>query len=317
MQKTAAEAYRSAGDDVRPPAKLAKAFAHAFKDEQLRDLEHFWYRAGDERSPFARQLMQLVARLGDKYQVDELAGRYQFTGRTPLTVPQALEVKEELETIDRCSSNWTKRPRRPSSASSTWTSWPSSPSRASVEKLQEFQRQLEEMLRDMAKQQGLERGPEGYQLTPQAYRLFQGQLLERIFSDLEASRTGRHQGPVVGEGAVELPATKTYEFGDSIANMDMTQSLVNALVRGGPGLPIRLKQEDIEIHRTRNTPKCATVVHHGHERLDALRGAIHPREAHGPGARRADSPRVSGRLFAIPADVSRSPSRCRRRTSPR
>ena len=28
----------------------------------------------------------------------------------------------------------------------------------------------------------------------------------------------------------------------------------------GPGLPIRLKPEDIEIHRTRNSPKCATVV---------------------------------------------------------
>ena len=39
---------------------------------------------------FARQLMRLVARLGEKYQVDELAAKYEFTGRTPLTVPQAL-----------------------------------------------------------------------------------------------------------------------------------------------------------------------------------------------------------------------------------
>ncbi len=42
--------------------------------------------------------------------------------------------------------------------------------------------------------------------------------------------------------------------------MDMPASLANAMIRGGPGLPIRLKQEDIEIHHTRNTPKCATVV---------------------------------------------------------
>ena len=32
-------------------------------------------------SPFARQLVQLVDRLGDKYQVDELAAKYEFTGR--------------------------------------------------------------------------------------------------------------------------------------------------------------------------------------------------------------------------------------------
>ena len=42
--------------------------------------------------------------------------------------------------------------------------------------------------------------------------------------------------------------------------MDMPGSLINAMIRGGPGLPMRLKPEDIEIHRTRNTPKCATVV---------------------------------------------------------
>jgi uncharacterized protein with von Willebrand factor type A (vWA) domain len=99
-----------------------------------------------------------------------------------------------------------------------------------------------------------------YHLTPQAYRLFQGRLLERIFSQLQSSRTGRHQGPIVGEGAVELQQTKPYEFGDAVANMDMPASLVNAMIRGGTALPLRMKPEDIVIHRTRNNPKCATVV---------------------------------------------------------
>jgi uncharacterized protein with von Willebrand factor type A (vWA) domain len=42
--------------------------------------------------------------------------------------------------------------------------------------------------------------------------------------------------------------------------MDIPASLVNAMLREGPGLPMRLKPDDIEIHRTRNNPKCATVV---------------------------------------------------------
>src|SRR5262249_47029381 len=42
--------------------------------------------------------------------------------------------------------------------------------------------------------------------------------------------------------------------------MDIPSSFVNALLRDGPGLPVRMKPEDIEIHRTRNNPKCATVV---------------------------------------------------------
>src|SRR5262249_38250749 len=87
-----------------------------------------------------------------------------------------------------------------------------------------------------------------------------GKVWERIFGQMQPSRSGRHQRPAVGDGATELQATKPYEFGDSVTHMDIPQSLVNAMLRGGAGLPIRLKPEDIVIHRTRNTPKCATAV---------------------------------------------------------
>ncbi|HVW37222.1 MAG TPA: hypothetical protein VHB99_07945, partial [Pirellulales bacterium] len=129
-----------------------------------------------------------------------------------------------------------------------------------MEQLAALQEQIDNYIRELAERQGLERGKRGFQLTPKAYRLFQGKLLEQIFSQLQASRTGRHQGPIVGEGAVELQHTKPYEFGDSVANMDIPASLTNAMIRGGARLPLRLKTEDIEIHRTRNSPKCATVV---------------------------------------------------------
>ena len=71
------------------------------KEEQLRDLEDLFFRAGDDRGQFARELVQLVERLGEKYQVDELAAKYDFTGRKKMTVPEALEIKEELEEIDK------------------------------------------------------------------------------------------------------------------------------------------------------------------------------------------------------------------------
>ncbi len=77
----------------------------------------------------------------------------------------------------------------------------------------------------------MEKTRKGYQLTPKAYRIFQSKLLEQIFSQLQASRSGRHQGPIVGEGAVELPSTKPYEFGDSVANMDIPASFTNAVLR--------------------------------------------------------------------------------------
>ena len=42
--------------------------------------------------------------------------------------------------------------------------------------------------------------------------------------------------------------------------MDIPASFTNALLCNGPGLPIRMKTDDIVIHKTRNNPKCASAV---------------------------------------------------------
>jgi len=256
----AARRYHEYARRMNPPPRAREFFREAVRDEQLYDLERLWYRQADEQSPFARGLVQLIDRLGDKYQVDELAAKYDFTGRTPMTVPEALEIKRELEEIDRLLKQIEEAAETAQIGIIDMEALSDYAEPGDMEKLNELAAQIEQYLRDLAEQQGLERSARGYQLTPKAYRLFQGRLLERIFSELQASRTGRHTGPILGEGAVEMQQTRPYEFGDSLANMDVPGSLVNAMVRDGPGLPVRIKPEDIQVHRTRNTPKCATVV---------------------------------------------------------
>src|SRR5919201_4337667 len=84
VEAEARQNFHDQAGRTRPPAHLARRFHEAVRDEQLRDLEQLWYRSGDEHGKFARQLLQLVERLGEKYQVDELAAKYEFTGRTPM-----------------------------------------------------------------------------------------------------------------------------------------------------------------------------------------------------------------------------------------
>jgi uncharacterized protein with von Willebrand factor type A (vWA) domain len=257
----AKRAFQNSAEVTQPPKELASKFAKAVKEEQLRDLERLWYQAGDERGRFARQLLQLVERLGEKYQVDELAAKYEFTGRTPMTVPQALEIKAELEKIDELLKQLEEAAKTAQIGIIDMEALAEFTEPGDLEQLSALQQQIQDYLRELAEQQGLEEGKAGgFQMTPKAYRLFQSRLLQEIFSTLQASRTGRHQGPIVGEGAVEMQQTKDYEFGDSVSNMDIPGSMLNALVRSGPGLPVKLKGEDIQIHRTRNNPKCATVV---------------------------------------------------------
>lgn len=269
--------FQKLAESIQPPKEHAPSFHKAVKDEQIRELERLWFRAGGERSKFAMQLLQLSERLGEKYQVDELAAKYEFVGRQLMSVEQALAIKEELETIDKLLKQLQEAAKTAQIAIIDLEELSQFADEEQLEGLAQFQKQVEQLMRQMAEQQGLERSRNGYQLTPQAYRLFQGKLLEKIFSQLQASRSGRHQGPILGDGAVELQTTKDYEFGDSVTQMDIPQTLINAMLReaseqvdeslGDSNVrprsdrsTLRLKPEDIVIHRTRNNPKCATAV---------------------------------------------------------
>lgn len=259
VQRIAKREYQRLGRQLQPPPRQRARYELAFEGQQVYELERLWYSIGDDASPFARELVQLIEALGDKYQVDELAAKYEFFGRTSLTIPQALEIKEELEKIDALLKQLEEARKTAQIAVIDLEALAEFTEEADLERLRHLQKIVEQYLRDLAESQGLEQDEGSYRLTPKAYRIFQGKLLDRIFSQLHAARSGRHKGPIVGEGAVELQRTKPYEFGDSITHMDIPQSFVNALVRQGGG-PLRLKPDDIEIHRTRNTPKCATCV---------------------------------------------------------
>jgi uncharacterized protein with von Willebrand factor type A (vWA) domain len=260
VRRRAAQAFADLASEVRVPKKFRERFYQAVKNEQIRDLERLWYASGNDQSRWACALVGLIERLGEKYQVDELAAKYEFTGHEAMTVPQALVVKEELEKIDELLKQLeeARRTARIGIIDMELLSEFAEP--GDIDQLSALQQQIQDYLRELAEQQGLEQKAGQFRLTPKAYRLFQGKLLERLFRQLQPSRTGRHQGPIVGEGAVEMQATKQYEFGDSIANLDIPGTFINALVRGGPRLPVQFNPEDIQVHRTRNTPKCATCV---------------------------------------------------------
>jgi uncharacterized protein with von Willebrand factor type A (vWA) domain len=260
VRRRADQAFAEQASETKVPKKFRQRFYAAVQTEQIRELERLWYAAGDDQSPWAGALVNVIERLGEKYQVDELAAKYEFTGHDALTVPQALAVKEELEKIDELLKQLeeARKTARIGIIDMDLLSEFAEP--GDIDQLSALQQQVQDYLRELAEQQGLEQKKGSFRLTPKAFRLFQGKLLEKLFRELAPSRTGRHQGPVIGEGAVELQATKDYEFGDSVTNLDIPGTFVNALVRSGPGLPVRFHSDDIQVHRTRNTPKCATCV---------------------------------------------------------
>ena len=57
-----------------------------------------------------------------------------------------------------------------------------------------------------------------------------------------------------------LEDTRPYVYGDSLANLNLHETLKNAYIRQGGGVPIRLSSEDYIVHETEYQTRCATVV---------------------------------------------------------
>ena len=234
-----------------------------------------------------RSWCSLSARLGDKYQVDELAGKYEFTGHTPLTVPEALEVKEELETIDQLLKQLEEAAKTAQIGIIDLEELSQFAEPGDVEKLNELQQQIEELPAADGRAARPGARPEGLSAHAQGLSPVPGQAAGANLQQPASLAHRPASGPIVGEGAVELQHTKPYEFGDSVANMDMPGSFINAMIRGGAGLA-----DPAEAGRHRDPPHAqhAQVRHggaDGHERLDALRRAVHQRQADGAWRSRA------------------------------
>lgn len=261
LDKKAQDRFDKQSRRVRPPAKLKGLFDRAVRQQQIYLLEQLWYQADRSNPDFASDILHLMETLGDKYQIDELLSKYTFTGRLRIDIPEAIEIKKELEKIDELLKQLEEAAKTAQIALIDMEALAEFAPPQDLNNLEEIRQQINNMVREMAERQGLERNESGgFRLTPKAYKTFQAQLLERIFSNLQASRSGRHTGRILGDGSVELPSTKAYEFGDSIANVDVVQSVVNAMLRRPDERPVRLSSDDLEVFKTRNSPKCATIV---------------------------------------------------------
>jgi uncharacterized protein with von Willebrand factor type A (vWA) domain len=261
LDKKASDHFEKLAKRTRPPAKFKGLYDRAIRQSQIYLLEQIWYQADRSDPDFAQGVLKTMEALGDRYQIDELVSKYTFTGREKVDIPKAIEIKKELEQIDELLKQLDEAAKTAQIGLIDMEALSQFAQPSDLNALEEIREQIRNVVREMAERQGLDRDESGsFRLTPKAYKTFQAKLLERIFADLEASRSGRHGGRIVGDGSVELPSTKAYEFGDSIANMDIVQSVTNAMLRRPDERPVRLRSDDIEVFKTRNSPKCATVV---------------------------------------------------------
>jgi uncharacterized protein with von Willebrand factor type A (vWA) domain len=217
-------------------------------DEMMRNL-----LLQDER--LEAQMRQLAMNLSEFLPLDEMAQRYPFRGDEEVSLQEAMRLMDELQQMDDL-----EREIRGVRA---------------LEDLQQVDRERVERLlgpeaaedlqklKDLTKQLEdagyLERQGDELSLTARAIRKIADKALRDVFAVLKRDRIGGHAIQRRGAGGDQTDETKAYEFGDPFL-LDLKETVMNAVERGGPGTPLRLSPDDFEVYRTELRTQAATVV---------------------------------------------------------
>lgn len=105
------------------------------------------------------------------------------------------------------------------------------------------------------------------QLTPKGVSRMQRRALMEVFANLRIGQRDGHEKVTPGLGGERIDGSKPYQFGDPVSELDLHQTLHNALSRHGlpqsvdgrPG-PIHLDENDFDLHLHEGTTSCSTVI---------------------------------------------------------
>jgi uncharacterized protein with von Willebrand factor type A (vWA) domain len=207
----------------------------------------------DERLEAA--MRQLGMHLSELLPIDEMAQRYPFQGDQELNLQEAMRLVEELQEMDALEREL-KGVRRLEDLdrvdADRVAELAGEEARRDLERLQEIARKLEEA-------GYLEREGGELTLTARAIRKIADKALRDIFARLKRDRFGGHAMHRRGAGGDQTDESKPYEFGDPFL-LDLRETVMNAVERGGPGTPVRLTPDDFAVVRTELRTQAATVV---------------------------------------------------------
>jgi Ca-activated chloride channel homolog len=142
-----------------------------------------------------------------------------------------------------------------------------------------------ELLEQMIKDGLLDKDGKGkLRLTPRAITRMQQKALMEVFSNLRTGQREGHEKISSGQGGQRIEGTKPYQYGDPVSELDIHQTLHNALTRHGiprKGSAFRVQasaasslnpeprtlnplihfdEKDFELHLHEGVTSCSTVV---------------------------------------------------------
>jgi Ca-activated chloride channel family protein len=98
-----------------------------------------------------------------------------------------------------------------------------------------------------------------FEITDKTIDFLGFKTLQDLLGSLGRSSFGRHDTRDLSTGIEASGVSRRYEFGDTL-NMDVSETLFNAVRRDGAKVPIEITYSDLMVHQCEYHSSCATVV---------------------------------------------------------
>ena len=201
-----------------------------------------------------RQMAEFASLMEQLMPMDDLRRQYPFLGDDSLTMEQAMEMMRQFQDLDQLEQALQQALR-------TGNLDDVDPEQLAELLGEEARRAWEELdrLRQLLKEAGYVTGDDNLELTARGIRRIGQKALREVFIHLKKDRAGNHELDTRGAGGDLLGETKPYEFGDPF-QLDLQATVKNAIVRGGPQVPVKITPQDFEIYRNEHMTRAATIV---------------------------------------------------------
>ena len=255
-------------EEMQQQASVMQALLDSLPPElrqQLQDL--LMDKVGDV--DLQRQLQELSINLDILYPSRELQNQYPFHGDEELDLLQAMSLMDNLQDLDDLEKELER------------TQYGGDLEDIDEEKLRELLgeeaaetlKQLKEFLEILEEAGYIRRKGKAWELTPKGVRKIGEKALGEIYSQLKKSSFGKHALPERGPSGERADETKRYEFGDPF-HLNLGETIMNAVLREGPQVPVRLDKDDFEVFRSETLTSTTTVMMLDLSWSMALRGSF-------------------------------------------
>ena len=180
---------------------------------------------------------------------------FNFSGDEPVTLQEAMRLMGDMNSMESLEQELIQAAR--SNDASQIDS--SEIERLLGQEAGEMAEQLQQITKMLEESGIIQRKGKNWELTPQAMRRIGQKALQDIFSKLRKGVSGSHDLPQTGPGVDAGEQFKRWEFGDPFT-LDVQKTITNAVMRQGPGTPVKVTPEDFEISQTTAVTRCATVL---------------------------------------------------------